>query len=251
VFIIFGVVSKDSAPAGVVLQILFQDEYFVAVNKPSGFHVHPPEDNYPVPRDRIVLYIIRDLIKQHVYPVHRLDAGTSGVLLFALSSESAGRMNKLFSERQIEKMYHAVARGHVPETGIIESPLKLDSTGDLAEAKTSFRRLHTLQLPVPVGKKFPTARYSWVEVTPHSGRFHQIRRHFARISHPLLGDANHGDSKHNQFFRNQLGIEGLCLKAMRLGFVHPYTLQPISIAAPDCEKWNKIQELFVNSQLTP
>lgn len=232
------------------MQILFRDEHFVAVDKPAGYHVHPPEDStYPVPRDKILLYQVRRLMKQHVFPVHRLDVGTSGVLLFALSSEAAGKMNKLFTERRTEKTYHAVVRGFVPDSGSIELPLELDSTGDLVEAKTTYRRLQKIELPVAVGKKFPTARYSWVEVTPHTGRFHQIRRHFNRISHPLLGDAAHGDSHHNQFFRNQLGIAGLCLKALRLQFTHPFSDQVLSIQAPECEKWNKIQELFANPKL--
>lgn len=229
------------------MQILFKDEHFVAVNKPAGFHVHPPEDpTYRVPREKILLYQVRDHLNQHVFPVHRLDAGTSGVLLFALSSDDARNMNKLFTERRTEKTYHAVIRGYLPDTGVIELPLESDSTGELAEAKTTFKSLARIELPYPVGKKFPTAQYSWMEAHPYTGRFHQIRRHFGRISRPLLGDATHGDSRHNQFFRNQLGIEGLCLKAMRLEFVHPSTGAKISIEAPSCEKWNNIQDLFAN-----
>lgn len=229
------------------MQILFRDEHFLAVHKPAGYHVHPPEDpTFRVPRDKIVLYEVRRLAKQHVYPIHRLDAGTSGVLLFGLSSEAASRMNKQFTQRETLKVYHAVVRGFVPETGVIEIPLELDSTGDLVDAKTSYRRLEQIELPFPVGKKFPTARYSLVEVTPHTGRYHQIRRHFNRISHPLLGDAAHGDSHHNQFFRNQLEIAGLCLKALSLSFRHPWTEEAICIQAAPCEKWNKIQTLFTN-----
>lgn len=229
------------------MQVLFRDEYFLAIHKPAGYHVHPPEDpTHRVPRDKIILYEVRRLAKQHVYPVHRLDAGTSGVLLFGLSSEAASRMNKLFTARETRKTYHAVVRGFLPAEGVIEIPLELDSTGELVEASTSYRRLAQLELPHAVGKKFPTARYSWVEVTPHSGRYHQIRRHFNRISHPLLGDAAHGDSHHNQFFRHHLGIAGLCLKALSLGFRHPWTEEEVLIEAAPCEKWNKIQTLFAN-----
>jgi len=230
------------------VELLYQDEHFIAVNKPAGFHVHPPEsDQYRVSRDKILLYQVRRMMKRHVYPVHRLDAATSGVLLFALSSESAGPLCRLFTERQTHKTYHAVVRGYVREKGEIDLPLELDSTGDLVDARTSFRRLATMELPVPVGKKFPTARYSWVEVTPHTGRYHQIRRHFNRISHPLVGDAVHGDSHHNRFFREQLGVAGLCLKALRLEFTHPWSGKTVSLQAPSCEKWNKIQDLFTSS----
>ncbi|MNJ98498.1 tRNA pseudouridine synthase C [compost metagenome] len=236
------------------MKILFQDDKFVAVDKPAGFHVHPHEDpRNRVDRDKICLYQVRDMMGQHVYPVHRLDAGTSGVLLFALSSESARELCKLFAEKSsLKKTYKAVVRGYVKTEDMISVPLELDSTGNLVEAHTQYRRLQTMEFPVAVGNRFPTARYSLVEAKPLTGRFHQIRRHFCRISHPLLGDSTHGDSRHNQFFRNELGIEGLCLKAESLELVHPWSGQNIKITAPDSDKWNKIHLLFDSrNPLTP
>lgn len=227
------------------MEILFRDEHFIAVNKPSGFHVHPHESpQHRVSKDKVCLYVVRDMIGQYVYPVHRLDAGTSGVLLFALSSPAASTLCKLFTERTPQKTYHAVVRGFVKEQDEINLPLELDSTGDLVDAKTSYKRLGTIEFPVAVGKKFPTARYSWIEAKPHTGRYHQIRRHFNRISHPLLGDAVHGDSHHNRFFRNEVGIAGLCLKALSLEFRHPWTGENLKVSAPSCHKWEKIEELF-------
>lgn len=227
------------------LELLYRDEYMVAVNKPSGFHVHPHEDRRnKVPREKICLYQVRDMVGQHVYPVHRLDAGTSGVLLFALSSEYARILCQMFAEKKMQKTYHAVVRGYTKEEGSIELPLELDSTGDLVEAKTTFKRMATVEFPVSVAKRFPTARYSLVEAKPLTGRWHQIRRHFNRISHPLLGDADHGDCRQNRFFRNDLGVPGLCLKAHTLEMIHPWTQEKLTIQAPACEKWAKIADLF-------
>lgn len=227
------------------MKLLYQDEHFIAVDKPSGFHVHPHEEaRHRVSRDKICLYHVRKMMKQHVYPVHRLDAGTSGVLLFALSSEAASKICKLFNDRETRKTYQAVVRGYTPLSGRIDVPLQSDSSEEMLEAETLFKRLATVEFDTQVGKKFSTAQYSLVQVKPTTGRFHQIRRHFNRISHPLLGDAYHGDSRHNRFFREQLKIEGLCLKAVQLEFKHPWSQEWLSIEAPACEKWKKIHHLF-------
>jgi tRNA pseudouridine65 synthase len=229
----------------VSLKLLFQDEYFIAVDKPPGFHVHPHEDKRNrVSRDKTCLYLARDMMGKHVYPVHRLDAGTSGVLLFALSSASASVLCKLFAEKSLQKTYHAVARGFTMENGDIELPLELDSTGDLVEAKTSYSRIATVEFPVVVAKRFPTAQYSLVEAKPLTGRWHQLRRHFNRISHPLIGDADHGDCRQNRFFKNTLGVQGLCLKAQSLELTHPWSNEQIKIEAAPCEKWKKIYSIF-------
>lgn len=231
------------------MNILFKDEHLVAIDKPSGFHVHPHETpRFRVSRDRVCLYVLRDLLGQFVYPVHRLDAGTSGVLVFALSSDGAREMAQLFNQKTIHKTYHAVVRGWAPESGVIDLPLEQDSTGELAAAKTLFKRFSTIELPFAVGKRYPNSRYSLVEAKPITGKYHQIRRHFNRITHPLIGDSEHGDSRHNRFFREQLGIEGLCLKAQTLEFTHPWTGEALKLEAPDVEdpadKWNKIHLLF-------
>lgn len=227
------------------MKILFQDKHFFAIDKPAGHFVHPPErSRYPVPREKICLYQLREMFQQEVFPAHRLDAPTSGVVLFAMSREAAGELGRLFMERRIQKSYLAVARGHVAENGVIEIPLEIAGFTDLMESKTLYKRLSTIELPVAVGKKYPTARYSLMEVQPVTGRWHQIRRHFDRIAHPLLGDIEHGDSHHNRFFRDELKIQGLCLKASHLEFTHPWTGENLRIEAEPCEKWNKIHQLF-------
>lgn len=227
------------------MRILFKDEHFVAVDKPAGHHVHPHEiAQHRVPRYMVCLYQVRDLIGQKVYPVHRLDAGTSGVLIFALSSESASKLCGLFAGRTVQKTYRAVVRGYTPEQGVIDEPLGEDMQGNILDCVTEYRRLATREFDVAVSKRFPTSRYSMVEVRPLTGRYHQIRRHMARIAHPLIGDAEHGDSRHNRFFRNDLGLQGLCLRAKTLEFVHPWTEEPLKIEASPSTKWKQLHSIF-------
>lgn len=239
------------------IDILYQDENLVAIDKPSGYHVHPHEiEQHRVSRDLICLYLLRKKMKKWVYPVHRLDVSTSGVLLFALSSEAASKMCELFAKQQTKKTYKAVVRGFTLPEGLIEKDLESDSSEEMLPAKTIYKSLAQIELPFAVGKKHQSSRYSLLSVEPLTGRFHQIRRHFNRISHPLIGDAAHGDSRHNVFFREQLGIRGLCLKAESLQFIHPWTQEQIIITAPDQfnksensvhphhNKWQKIYELF-------
>ncbi|MEZ0392626.1 MAG: pseudouridine synthase [Pseudobdellovibrionaceae bacterium] len=226
--------------------ILYQDDHIIAIDKPSGFHVHPPESKpEKVPRHKIVLHQLRDQIGQKIYPLHRLDAATSGVLLFALNSEVASFYGKLFQSRGIEKTYWAVVRGFVPDEGEISLELELDSTGELVPAKTLFRTLRRMELDEVVGNRNLKARYSWLEVSPQTGRFHQIRRHMNRISHPVVGDSTHGDSKHNQFFREKLEISGLCLRAVQVRLPMPSRADEVlAIDARESWKWKKIERLF-------
>jgi len=234
------------------LAIIYQDSDLVVIDKPAGMHVHPPENPLlRVPREKICLYQLRSQIASYLYPVHRLDVGTSGLLLWALSSEMAGQMNALFQTGGVEKHYEAVVRGW-PRTNHFEVdlPLHLDSTGEEAAALTQFEVLHHLELPFAVGKKFSTARYAWLKAKPKTGRYHQIRRHLNRISHPIIGDRAHGDSHHNRFFREQLGREGLCLRAVGLNFKHPRSNKEICLQAPALGQWVSLRELFTKSAST-
>lgn len=225
------------------MQILDRGDGWVALHKQAGYHVHPPQTSLQrIPRDKVILYLARDFLGTWVYPVHRLDAGTSGVLLMALDSKSATNLAGQFQRREVRKTYHGVARGWLEDEGQITTPLELDSTGEFAESLTTYRNLKTLELDEAVGKRHAKARYSFLQLSPHTGRYHQIRRHLNRIAHPLVGDATHGDSNHNRFFREKLGIPGLCLKAVCLEFQAPEGAKRIE--APLDEKWTKIQNLF-------
>lgn len=217
----------------------------MVIDKPAGFHVHRPESQREkVPRHKIILHQLRDQVGTRVYPLHRLDVSTSGILAFALHPEAARFCGRQFQAHMVEKKYWTVVRGFLPDEGQIDIPLELDSTGVPVPSLTRYRTLKRLELPVAVGKRHSSARYSWLEVSPRTGRYHQIRRHMARISHPVLGDATHGDSRHNRFFREKLGIQGLCLRSVGLKLLSLENETPLEFVAPSHAKWEKISELF-------
>lgn len=228
--------------------ILYSDEHIVVIDKPPGYYVHPPEkSDYPIPYSEILLYRLRDHFKKKVYPIHRLDVATSGVLVYGFSSEAASNLQKIWQTDLVQKEYWAVARGWLAlNEGQIDLPLEADGEGVLQNALTYYKKIAQTELPFAVGKKFSTSRYSLLEVRLATGRWHQIRRHFNRISHPLIGDGSHGDSHHNRFFREKLGIAGLCLRAKSLRFPHPISETPLIFEAPETEKWRKIQLLFTD-----
>jgi tRNA pseudouridine65 synthase len=211
-----------------VLEILYRDDAFVVVNKPSGLVVH--RSRWAADRDNCLVRL-RDQLGQHVHPVHRLDRGTSGALVFALSREHARRLFDAFAAREIEKEYVAIVRGFAPDAGTIDHPLSVEHAGPAAEARTCFRRVALVELPLPVGR-YPTARFSFVVAEPLTGRTHQLRRHFAHISHPILGDVNHGDGRQNRFFRERFELNRLALHASRIRFEHPLTRERIEAVAP-------------------
>jgi len=229
------------------MEIIYLDNHFVVVNKPSGLLVHRSEIDRR--ETQFALQIVRDMIGQRVYPVHRLDKPTSGVLLFALTPNDAKEMMYLFANGAVEKRYLAIVRGYTPECENIDYPLKeqLDRMTDgkarkdkpAQAAVTLYRRLATVELPHAVGR-YPTSRYSLLEVTPKTGRKHQIRRHMKHIFHPLVGDTTHGDGKHNQFFRDHFNCHRLLLSAISLSFIHPVSEKQIVLNAPLDESFSQV-----------
>ncbi|MBU6951904.1 tRNA pseudouridine(65) synthase TruC [Hahella sp. HN01] len=220
------------------LSILYQDEWLVAIDKPSGLLVHRSEiDRHET---QFAIQLLRDQIGRRVYPLHRLDKPTSGVLLFALDSDTAKTCGESWAQG-VDKTYLAIVRGVPAEEGTIDKPLKepWDRLGDRNVSKdkpeqpavTEYRRLASCELPYAVDR-YPTARYSLVRVHPQTGRRHQIRRHFKSLSHPLIGDTSYGKSVHNRFFAEQYGVQRLLLHAAEMRLPHPYSGEPLTICAP-------------------
>ncbi|MDU0356087.1 tRNA pseudouridine(65) synthase TruC [Paraglaciecola aquimarina] len=236
------------------LPIVYQDEYMVAINKPSGLLVH--RSMLDKHETQFAMQMVRDQIGQHVFPVHRLDRPTSGVLVFALSADIARKLNEQFASQSISKTYLAVVRGHVPESGRIDYALKekLDKIADkmakqdkpAQQAVTEFSAMATFELPFAVGR-YATARYSLVKLMPKTGRKHQLRRHMAHINHPIVGDTTHGDGKHNAFIRQQYALNQLALTCKSMSFVHPISDLPLTLS---CELDNNLAELLEKWQLS-
>ena len=213
-----------------MLEILHADEAIVAINKPSGLLVH----RSGLATDRVTcMTLLRDQLGRWVYPIHRLDRGASGVLLFALDPETASSLGAAFAGRSVRKGYVAIVRGWAPERADVDYPLDDEEQEGSARvtASTTFRRLETAELPVAIGR-YATARYSLVAAEPHTGRRHQIRRHLAHLRHPIIGDAVHGDGRHNRFFREELGIARLLLHGARLELEHPRESTTVVLRAP-------------------
>jgi len=225
------------------LQILYRDENYVAVHKPAGLLVHRSWIAGKGEADRFALQMVRDQIGQWVYPVHRLDRPTSGVLIFALSSKAARRLVRAFEQRRVEKRYLAIVRGYSDAQGHIDYALLAEDGSAPQSAVTDYRRLATVELPVPVGR-YATARYSLLELFPRTGRMRQIRKHMKHIFHPIVGDTSHGDGKHNRMFRERYDCHRLLLQANRLGFQHPYSGEPVCIRAGDEPEFERLFAAF-------
>ncbi len=233
------------------MEILYRDDHLVAVAKPAGLLVH----RSAVDRRETLsaLQLTRDRIGRRVYPVHRLDRPTSGVLLFALTRETAAILGIAFSSRHVEKRYLAVVRGVIMAEGTVDYPLveehdratdRLARSGKEAqEAITSFRRLAETELPLPSGRH-TTSRYSLVEARPHTGRKHQIRRHCKHLYHPVIGDTTHGDGFHNRRFRENFDCSRLLLHALTLTVPHPVTGENLTITAPPDEDFTHTLSLM-------
>ncbi len=233
------------------IEILFEDDDLVAIHKPAGLLVHR---SYLARRERFfAMQLTRDKVGCHVFPVHRLDRPTSGVLLFAKSSEMANILCEQFAAKTVDKHYLAIVRGNMHEADTLDYALKveLDDLGDkdvdpdkaAQDAVTSYEPLLNTEIPYPSGR-YATSRYALVKLTPHTGRKHQLRRHMAHLRHPIVGDTTHGDGKQNKFFREHFSINRLWLIAKHLSFDHPRTGERITIETELEEQWFTLFDSF-------
>lgn len=210
-----------------MLDIVYRDDYMVVVNKPAGILVH----RSPIARDTnvFVLQLLRDQIGKYVYPVHRLDRKTSGLLIFALDVDTQKLLNKQFENRVPRKSYRAIVRGYINESVTIDYALKNDK-GKVQEAITIVNPL--LSIEAKFGDhRYPTSRYSFVELIPKTGRMHQLRKHMAHICHPIIGDRPHGCNKQNRLWKQNFNMTNMLLHAREINIQHPIDKTNLHIEA--------------------
>lgn len=223
-----------------MLEIVYQDEYLIAINKPHGLLVH--RSKIADDATEFALQMLRDQVGRHVNPTHRLDRKTGGVLLFAFDKETEISMQKQFQEGLVDKNYLAIVRGYTPAQLEIDYPLAKEN-GTLQDAQTSFVTLQQSEIPLEIGKH-PTSRYSLVKANPKTGRMHQLRKHFAHIFHPIIGDRPHGCNKQNRYFKEHLQMNTMMLHALDLTFSHPVTKEKITIKADVQDEFKRMMTLM-------
>lgn len=209
------------------LQIVYKDDYLVAINKPHGLLIH--KTKLAKDADRFAVQMLRDQLGQRVYPAHRLDRKTSGLLLFSLQKEHLDACFKMFREKTIHKKYKALVRGFTEKSGTIDYALRSEN-GTLQEAVTHYTTIQRYEIALPFGK-FNTSRYSLVELKPETGRMHQLRKHMAHIFHPIIGDRPHGCNKQNKLWKEKWAMTRMLLHASDLTFKHPIVENDIVLNA--------------------
>jgi tRNA pseudouridine65 synthase len=198
--------------------LLFVDSHVVVADKPSGLLVHRGWDD----DEDVAMFRVRDAVGQHVYPVHRLDRGTSGALVFARTREAAAALGRDFEQGRVDKRYLALVRGTPPEAGVVEHAIPKSEGGPRVPAVTRFRLV----------ARSAVDRCSLVEAVPETGRLHQVRRHMHHIDHPIVGDVNYGSGEINRRYRATYALHRLALHAHTVAFDHPTTGERVVVHAP-------------------
>lgn len=224
-----------------LLEIVYKDEWMVAINKPHGLLVH----RSPIANDVEVfaVQLLRNQLGTKVWPAHRLDRKTGGVLLFALNPETNSTLHELFAQRKVKKTYRAIVRGYTDDEGSIDRELKKLESGEFQSALTTYRTLTRVEIPLTHGPH-QTSRYSLEELEPHTGRRHQLRRHLAGINHPIIGDRPHGCNKQNRFWKNTFNFTHMLLHAAELRLPHPVTGEEVIIRAEEQEVFKRGREIL-------
>jgi tRNA pseudouridine65 synthase len=225
------------------LDIIFEDQFIICVNKPNNMVVHHAYHSRNVADETCLLQLIQAEKGIKVYPIHRLDRKTSGIILLAKETTNVSKFQELFTNNEIEKTYYGVVRGFSPESKIIDSPVKGRDASIHKDALTYLKTLEQIVLEIPV-KPYDSSRYSLVKLKPKTGRMHQLRVHTNKISHPLIGDIKYGDKNHDLMFEENFGWKNMFLHAGHLKFKHPFSEEVLILKANFPKDWISLFEEF-------
>ena len=225
------------------LEIIYQDSYCLLVTKPNNVLVHHAHHSRNKIDEKSLMQLIEDQLGTRYFPIHRLDRKTSGIILLASKKEYVSTFQALFTNKEIKKIYYGVVRGYSQENRIIDSPVKGRDALVYKEAETHLKRLDKIELNIPV-KPYDSSRYSLVELTPTTGRMHQLRIHMNKLSTPLINDAKYGDKNHDTMYGEQFGWKNLFLHAGSLAFTHPFSNQELVLKSSFPDDWIQLFEKF-------
>lgn len=230
------------------IPICYEDDYIIAVSKPCNVLVHHSFMARNMDNEATLIDLLSEQYHQKYYPLHRLDRKTSGILLLAKERSYVSAFQKLFIENKIQKTYYALVRGFAPEKGLIDTPVKGRDANVHKEALTEFVKSNEISLPIAV-HPYENSRYSLVELSPKTGRLHQLRIHLNKISHPIIGDPKYGDRFHNRMFETEFNCSNMFLHAGKIEFTHPFSKNPICISTEFPPHWLDIFTRFNWSML--
>jgi len=199
------------------VRVLYDDDDIIVIDKPPGMLTHTNSFERSSPT---VITVLGSRFRQSIMNVHRLDRMTTGAMVLARNRSAAAELSRQFRDREVEKSYLAIVRGHIDESGVIETPIPNPTHGEQMHARTDFRRLASGVVDEPIGR-YGEGWFSLVELSLHTGRIHQARRHLHRINHPVIGDNKHGDKEWNRWAAARAGERHLYLRACELSFDHP------------------------------
>ena len=225
------------------IPVMYQDDFCCMVSKPNNVLVHHAHHSRNKSDEDSLLQLLEKQTGNKLYPIHRLDRKTSGIILLATKTEFVSKFQELFTKKEIQKTYLALVRGFAPAKIIIDSPVKGKDADVYKEAETELKTLEKITVEIPV-KPYDSSRYSLVELQPKTGRLHQLRIHMNKISHPIIGDPKYGDKNHNLMFEKEFRCSNLFLHAKSLEFIHPFTQEQLTINADFPEDWKTVFEEF-------
>ncbi len=212
-------------PQPMKLDIIFENDEYLVLNKPPNIALHPGKGVHVVTLIEGLMYYGNERgFTPHL--VHRLDKQTSGVLIVAKNVNAARILGELFKKRKVEKIYVCLVKGIIKKDGVVEDPI--EGQNALTEYKVLRRFKETTLL----------------EVFPHTGRKHQIRRHMASMNHPIVADGLYGDKEFNKEFKRRYGLKRFFLHCRRISFFDPWKMEKVTFESPLPEDLSKTLSLL-------